>query len=115
MSWQFMSEQEWRRFFCDALEKLDKKDFSFVTGAGRSGAVASVYASHYLGIPFKPHKAGSYVTDNSVLIVDTVEYTGKTLRKAKKWYQKKGLIAETAFAIKEHKGHYYKMWYETNP
>jgi adenine/guanine phosphoribosyltransferase-like PRPP-binding protein len=112
MAWQRMTEQEWREHFFRALDDIEASQFDFVTGAGRSGAVAAVYASHYLGLPFKPHKSGNYTDDSAVLIVDTVEYTGKTLRKAKSWYERKGLIAVTAYAIKEEHGHYFKMWYE---
>lgn len=110
--WERMTEQEWRSAFYDALDQIDASKFDFVTGPGRSGAVASVYASNYLGLPFKPHKSGSYENDSAVLVVDTVEYTEKTMRKAVSWYQRKGLIAESAFAIKETRGHYFKMWYE---
>lgn len=114
VAWERMSEEEWRLKFYAELDKV--KDiaarFDFVTGPGRSGAVAAVYASHYLSIPYKPHKAGNYEVDNWALIVDTVEYTGRTLRQAGNWYRKQGLSTQTVFAIKETKGHYYKMWYE---
>lgn len=110
--WERISEEEWARKFRLNLWFLNGEKFDFVTGPGRSGAIASVYASHYLGIPFKPHKAGSYKSGEYVLIVDTVEYTGKTLRKSEKWHQSRGLITRTCFALKENKGHYYKMWYE---
>lgn len=110
--WHKISEDEWKQEFFKVLEGVDPAKFDFVTGPGRSGAVAAVYASHKLGIPFKPHKAGNYKDDSAVLVVDTVEYTGKTIRKAKSWYERKGLLVETAFAIKEQRGHYFKMWYE---
>lgn len=112
MAWERMSESEWREKFFLALDQVDTTGISFVTGPGRSGAVASVYASHYLGLNFKPHKAGNYDKDTKVLIVDTVEYTGKTLRKAEAWYKKRGLEVVVVFAVKETRGHYYKMWYE---
>lgn len=111
-SWNHLTEQAFRVHFYEALDRVDKNSFDFVTGPGRSGAVASVYASHYLGLPFIPHKAGDYITFESVLVVDTVEYTGRTLRKASKWYQKRGLSVKTVFGFKEHRGHYYKLWYE---
>lgn len=110
--WDRMTEQEWRVKFYAALDDINAMKFDFVTGPGRSGAVAAVYASHYLGLPFKPHKAGNYDDDNAVLVVDTVEYTGKTMRKAVSWYHRKGLYAESRFAIKETRRHYFKMWYE---
>lgn len=112
--WERITEDEWRTKFYDKLQFLSGNDYSFVTGPGRSGAVAAVYASHYLNIPFKPHKAGNYERDHRVLIVDTVEYTGKTLRKASSWYEKRGLLVDVAFALKETRGHYFKLWYETN-
>lgn len=110
--WERMSEEVWAEAFYSALDEVMSNPFDFVTGPGRSGAVAAVYASHYLGLPFIPHKVGRYEGYESVLIVDTVEYTGRTLRKAQKWYMKRGLIATTCFAIKETRGHYFKMWYE---
>lgn len=112
MTWEVMSEPDWAEIFRAKLDEVGDKKPSFVTGAGRSGAVAAVYASHYLGVPFKPHKAGNYKCDHSVLIVDTVEYTGKTLRKAAAWYARRGLDVETCFGVKEVAGHYYRMWYE---
>lgn len=64
-------------------ESLNGFDFDFVTGPGRSGAVAAVYASHYLGIPFAPFKR---MMGKRVLIVDTAALTGRTVRKASKAY-----------------------------
>jgi adenine/guanine phosphoribosyltransferase-like PRPP-binding protein len=110
--WKRMSEGVWREAFYTALDDVKGIPFDFVTGPGRSGHLAAVYASHYLGLPFIPHKTGNYFGHKRVLVVDTVEYTGKTLRKAEKWYAKRGMDATSCFAIKETKGHYYKMWYE---
>ncbi len=109
-----MSEPEWRAEFYKALDQVKGQSFTFVTAPGRSGAVAAVYASHYLGISFKPHKAGNYTEDKSVLIVDTVEYTGRTLRKAKSWYGKRGLMPTVIFGVKEARRQYFKMWYENH-
>lgn len=110
--WERMDEKTWSKLLYAELDKLDPTDFDFVTGPGRSGAVAAVYASHYLGIPFKPHKAGNYDKDTACLVVDTVEYTGRTLRKAVMWYAKRGLYVRSMYAVKEERGHYFKMWYE---
>lgn len=110
--WEPITELQFRDKFYTVLDNIKQKSFSFVAGPGRSGAIASVYASHYLSIPFKPHKTGNYTGDTSVLIVDTVEYTGNTLRKAASWYGKRGLYVTITFAFKESRGHYYKFWYE---
>lgn len=111
--WENKSEQEFREDFCNVLSNKTFGHYDFVTGPGRSGAIAAVYASHFLNIPYVPHKAGNYEAFSRVLIVDTVEYTGKTLRKAAKWYAKRGLSTHTLYTYKEYKGHYYKFWYET--
>lgn len=79
--------------FAAAIRKLLKEEhrgrmFGAVTGPGRSGAIASVYASHILGIPFVPYKQKS--PSYPLLIIDTAEATGATLRKAKRWYQREG-------------------------
>lgn len=57
-----------------------------VCGPGRSGAIASAYASHLLGIPFLPF--GQPCPDHlrPLLIVDTAVQSGRTLRKAERKY-----------------------------
>ena len=65
-----------------SLEPLRGK-FKAVTGPGRSGAVASVYASYFLGIPFIPFGEIPEAC-KPILIIDTATLTGKTLRKAVK-------------------------------
>jgi hypothetical protein len=55
-----------------------------VTGPGRSGAIASAYASHIMGIPFVPFKCK--IPGKRVLIVDTAMQSGRTLRKASRLY-----------------------------
>jgi hypothetical protein len=58
----------------------------FVTGPGRSGAIASVYASHLWGAAFLPFGETADCTPGNVLIVDTATNTGRTLRKAAREY-----------------------------
>ena len=111
-TWEYVSEEEFRENLYVVLDQFQYGQFEFVTGPGRSGAVASVYASHYLGIPFIPHKAGVYSRLTSGLIVDTARYTGGTLRKSANWHRNRGLSVETAFVYAEDKGHYFKFWYE---
>lgn len=65
-------------------ETPDALDCTWVTGPGRSGAIASVYASHILGIPFVPYKGG-FGPGPAVLLVDTARESGATMRKAQ-WY-----------------------------
>jgi hypothetical protein len=66
--------------------KLKGVSVKSVTGPGRSGAVASVFSSHILRIPFIPY--GQTCPDNlrPLLVVDTAKQSGVTLRKAQKKY-----------------------------
>lgn len=66
--------------------KLQNVKAKMVVGPGRSGAIASVYASHILGIPFLPY--GQPCPDHlrPLLIVDTARKSGATLRKAERRY-----------------------------
>jgi hypothetical protein len=67
-----------------------------VTGPGRSGAVAAVYASHILGVPFIPYGA-TMPPRGRLLIVDTARATGRTLRKAASRYQDCSPVVVVAF------------------
>ena len=62
-------------------------DCGWVTGPGRSGALASVYASHLLHIPFVPYGSAAPLNLGRVLIVDTARESGSTLRKAERRYR----------------------------
>lgn len=80
---RIVSEEE----FSGALRaKLDGVAAKAVVGPGRSGAVASVYASHFLGIPFIPYGMPCPDHLRPLLIVDTATKSGKTLRKAEMLY-----------------------------
>ena len=58
----------------------------FVTGPGRSGAIASVYASHLWGAAFLPFGEIPDCPPEDILVVDTAKNTGRTLRKAARRY-----------------------------
>ena len=79
---RIVSEQEFHnRLFHDlVIRAYGGARERAVTGPGRSGAIASVYASHILGIPWIPY--GQSCPLKPVLIVDTAAKTGRTLRKA---------------------------------
>lgn len=78
-----------------------------VTGPGRSGAVAAVYASYALGIPFVPY---GQPFPGTLLLIDTVAQSGKTIRKAQRKLEKAGhkVIARTIYAQCER----LHFWYE---
>lgn len=61
-------------------------DVGCVTGPGRSGAVAAVYASHILHVPFIPYGAVAPAHLGRLLIIDTAMESGATLRKAERRY-----------------------------
>jgi hypothetical protein len=69
------------------LQNHRLEDIGAATGPGRSGAIAAVYASHILGIPYIPH--GQLCPQKfRLLIIDTARETGRTLRKAARWYHR---------------------------
>lgn len=60
-----------------------KGRFRSVCGPGRSGAIASVYASHFLRIPWLPYRRQIVpMLLQPTLIIDTAIMSGATLRKA---------------------------------
>lgn len=68
--------------FVIALDQSPPCDY--VVGPGRSGAVAAVYASHYLGVPMLPW--GCKLKGKIPLVVDTTISSGRTIRKASRKY-----------------------------
>lgn len=80
-----IEEIEFRKRIYEVLSSEDLSEFGCVTGPGRSGAIAAVYASHFLRIPFIPF--GEDAPDiGRLLIVDTARDSGRTLERAKKKY-----------------------------
>jgi hypothetical protein len=80
-----VSEVEFAAAIRNALSIIP--DVGSVTGPGRSGAVAAVYASHILGVPFIPFGATTPFHLGRPLVVDTATESGKTLRKAAAKYR----------------------------
>ena len=96
-----ITENEFRDRFTELL--TEAPDCDFVTGPGRSGAVASVYASHFLGVPFVPYKQKP---EGRFLIVDTAMQSGKTLRKASRLYD------DAPYVYAHHEPPRVRFWYE---
>jgi hypothetical protein len=80
-----ISEAEFRERLFSLLTDCD--DVGSVTGPGRSGAVAAVYASHFLGVPFIPYGQRYPQQLGRLLLVDTARESGTTLRKAERKYE----------------------------
>jgi hypothetical protein len=87
--------------------RLTKGCFEFVTGPGRSGAIAAVYASHIFKINFIPF--GATVPHKELLIIDTAAMSGRTLRKAFRRYEH---LNPTCLALFNEPPRV-KFWYET--
>lgn len=81
-----------------------------VMGPGRSGAILAVYLSHLLGIPFMPFVSKQVPdTINGVLLVDTCEKSGRTLKKAKSKLGKNKFV--TTFILYKEPPRV-RFWYE---
>lgn len=101
-----VSEQEFRAVLYQKLEPFRGKVKS-VIGPGRSGAVASVYASHYLGVQWLPANMRN-IPDalRPVLVVDTACRTGRTIRQMVRRVK----AEHSVWAINEPPNK--KFWYE---
>jgi len=82
---RIITEEEFSECIRNILS-LGFDDIGSVTGPGRSGAVASVYASHILGVPFIPYKSNVPWHLGCLLIIDTAMESGATMRKAERFY-----------------------------
>lgn len=104
-----VTELEFRDRLVAALRELPERgEIGCVTGPGRSGAVAAVYASYFLGVPFIAWGTKPPFDLNRLLIIDTARQSGKTLRKAMKTYH---LHDPTDLAIYEEPPRVH-FWYE---
>lgn len=84
---RIIREEEFRTAIRWSLRKDDTyNDVGCVTGPGRSGAIAAVYASHILGVPFIPFGSKAPTHLGRLLIIDTATDSGRTLRKASRKY-----------------------------
>lgn len=84
---RIISEEEFRERIAKVLSEQNTDcQVGSVTGPGRSGAVAAVYASHILRIPFIPYGSLAPAHLGRVLIIDTAMESGATLRKAERRY-----------------------------
>lgn len=109
MSARVITESE----FSERMKTLLEDGFEnvgSVTGPGRSGAVAAVYASHILGVPFIPFKANAPWHLGKLLIVDTAMESGATMRKAVRAYRSKGF--EVVTLVCWHEPPRVMFWYE---
>lgn len=90
---RIIAEPEFKERLIAVLKRVDADgSIGCVTGPGRSGAVAAVYTSHLLRIPFIPYGTKNVPRHlGKLLIIDTARESGKTLRRAVKQYEALGL------------------------
>ncbi|MGY3535372.1 hypothetical protein [Bradyrhizobium sp. USDA 4452] len=86
MSARVVSEAEFRTRMRVILSDPLTMTVGCVTGPGRSGAIAAVYASHILRVPFLPYGQKAPADLGRLLIIDTARESGATLRKAERKY-----------------------------
>jgi hypothetical protein len=86
MNARIISEAEFQARMRELLADPALDEVGCATGPGRSGAVAAVYASHVLGVPFIPYGQKAPTHLGRLLIIDTARESGATLRKAERKY-----------------------------
>lgn len=84
---RIVTEQEFAERIREVLKDPIYDSVGCVTGPGRSGAIAAVYASHILSVPFITH-GNEYASHlGRILVIDTAIESGRTLRKAANKYK----------------------------
>lgn len=109
MSWGFVSEEAFRERVDKTLGQHALDDVGCVTGPGRSGAVDAVYVSHKLRVPFIPYGAKAPTHLGALLIADTAQQSGATIRKAVRRYQKTARVKSLVFFDEPPR---VRFWYE---
>jgi len=110
--WRVVNSEEFQHELYAHLKRIGAGRFKSVTGPGRSGAVAAVFASHWLGIPYVPPQGQFPPALRPVLIIDTAEWTGATLRKAQRKLTERGIESERHAVFNEKANGLVKFWYE---
>lgn len=101
-----ITEEQFRAALIAKLEPL-RGIIKGVIGPGRSGAIASVYASHYLRAAWLPATMGLLPSIlRPLLVIDTAAMSGASLRKIAKRFE-----AEHSMAIFDEPPRV-KFWYE---
>lgn len=111
MSYRTVQEPEFYQRVKDVLIEMTLRVDApprCVTGPGRSGAIASVYASHLLGIPFIPYRQKVPDKLRPVLVIDTATWTGATIRKATRLYGSDAIMLSCY-----HEPPMVRFWYES--
>ena len=103
-----VSEAQFAAKVRDLLALDGVEQCGWVTGPGRSGAIAAVYASHLLSIPFVPFGSFAGPECGRVLIVDTAALSGRTLRKAERKYRERNPLVWFGF----NEPPVVRFWYE---
>lgn len=103
---KIVSEEEFRELLQALLYSEIPNTARSVSGPGRSGAIASVYTSHILRIPFIPYRQTVPEKLRPHLVIDTAALTGATIRKAAK--QMETDLSLVVF----HEPPRVKFWYE---
>lgn len=97
---------------CALVDLASSEDIGSVMGPGRSGAVAAVYASHILGVPFIPQGASAPVKLGRLLLIDTASESGATLRKIARKYEYANPITLAIYDEKVPEVGRVAFWYE---
>lgn len=110
-----VTEEEFRAKVADALGWMVHLENGAwrpwaVTGPGRSGAIASVYVSHLLKVPFIPFGVPLPEDKKFIMIVDTAINSGRTMRRALRMYDKHWPMMQFFYQEPPRVRFWYEMW-----
>lgn len=111
---RIVAEAEFAARLREYLSLLADYGIGCVTGPGRSGAVAAVYTSHVLRVPFIPYGQNAPTHLGRLLIIDTASLTGKTIRKAARKYESATPITLVLYDEKPTFDGRVAFWYEAS-
>ena len=107
MSKRTYTEPEFSQLIKEKLKSVESLGIKSVSGPGRSGAIAAVYASYILKIPFIYYGQTVPVDLRPHLVIDTAKMSGRTLKRAAL-----RMRAQYMLAVIEEKSHEH-FWYES--
>lgn len=104
-----ITEKAFKKKLAERLTIFQEHKPDFVTGCGAHGVIAAVYASTFLGVPYR--QFGWNSPDKNLLVVAAACGTGKSLKKLTQQLIKKAAYVESIAVYEQ--AEKIDFWFET--